>query len=261
MVTLFKFSFPVVAVLVILAFIGVQPLSAYKDTTIQAVESVINQAKTVVSSVAPLSSQFDAEIVEAQFQKAQPSLSQMFDSSIHLVAPKTGLPIKIRVKPRSSFTGEPFETRQIESDTITHSQPVWVLLYSKKDGYLFGRIGPLTWTESELTPVDESSVRNYDYLEAAKDKATKSVSFSVDGKDKDIVAMRLEIEQYLTQYQEDAWKDFFSTTGGIYGDMPSRSEQEKEVNKGFLNIINSYLRVEIADKDKVESLVEQEWER
>lgn len=263
MKSLLKFAFLVIAVLIVLSFIGVQPLSAYKDTSIQAVKSVIGQAKIALASATRglIGSHFDVEIVDAQFQNAQSSLSQLFDSSVHLVAPKTGLPIRVKVKPTSSFTGEPFETRQVGSDTTTHSQPVWVLLYSKKDGYLFGREGPLTWTKSELTPVDESSVRNYDYLEAAKDKGTKGVIFSVDGKDKDIVAMRQEIEQYLTEYQTESWKEFFSTTGGIYGDIPSQSEQEKEVNDGFLKIINSYLRVEVADKDKVESLIEQEWER
>jgi len=253
MTTLFKFAFLIIVILVVLAFIGVQPLSAYKDASIQLTKTAISQVKSTLAVAT--GNQFDVEITWVEFQSAQPSLSQMFDSSIHLVAPKSGLPVKIKVKPSSSFTGEPFKSIKVKGETITHSQPIWVLLYSKKDGYLFGKIGPLTWTKSQLTPVDESSVRNYEYLEAAREKATKNVSFIVNGSDKDIVAMRQEIEQYLTEYQEDAWKEFFTTTSGIYGDMPSRSEQEKEINDGFLKIANRYLRVEIADKEEVASLM------
>ena len=218
---------------------------------------VLTGCESLPSGSSVNSRQFDVEIVSAKFEQATPTLANMFDPSVKLNVPHQGLPIAVSVTPKSSFTGEPFLTKRVEGKEFTQSQPIWVLLYAK-DGYLFGWQGPVTWTPNELRPPDTAE-RDYYYLQALSEQKTKTVTFWVSGSDKAVVALKDDIETYLTDLkQEDARR--WISGDWLSGDQ-SMSERIARINEETLKMVNQHFRAEIADKNRVAQLLEEKRER
>jgi hypothetical protein len=262
--TLFKFAFLTIAILVVLSFIGVQPLSAYKDSVIQSVKSVIGQAKATLASPAniSLSNQFETEIKPTRFVQRTPHPAGLLGSSsldpgFQVSVPSGGLPITIIVTPKKSFSGEPFTERQVGGNLITQSQPVWVLLYSQ-DGYLFGWNGPLTWTKDELQVKDISNERNYNVIQDTQSRSPRTVTFYINSSDKDAVALQDATEQYLKGLLTSERYLYFNRISGDFGEWLGTTDSVDKINSDTTKMTNQYFKVSVVGKDKIEELMAQE---
>jgi hypothetical protein len=196
---------------------------------------------------AQLARYFDVTIVSAKFKQVTPSLSNMFNSTVQLapVGPNNALPVVVSVKPKPSFTGEPFLTRTIGGQVVVQSQPDVYMLLCSKDGYVFSH-QLLTWTPDELRPVDTSSIRDNSYLQAVENKSVKSVTFWVSGSDKDVVALQQDLENYFTKAESDAVKSFLDMNWG-----GSASAQVQKINSDTLGIVSRYFKVRFASREEM----------